>query len=118
MIKRSNDQSVRSITEEFKESGSKHTLSKYEHDLYNEDSDIVEKVIRVKKIIMPNKDEQWKIFEDNKVIFVVDGAKLTNKEKTFLSSVEGFNFLISKFKSGIKSFNFLKIEIKQKLSEA
>lgn len=118
MIRRSSDQSVSSITEEFKEVGSKRTLSKYEHDLYNEESDIVEKVIRIKKIIMPNKDEQWKIFEDNKVIFVVDGTKLTNKERIFLSSVEGFNFLISKFKSGIKSFNFLKIEIKQKLSKA
>lgn len=118
MIKRSNDHSVTSITEEFKESGSKRTFSKYEHDLYNEESDVAEKVIRVKRITMPNKDEKWKIFEDNKVIFIIEGAKLNNKEKIFLRSIEGFNFLISKFKLGIKSFNFLKTEIKQKLSEA
>lgn len=118
MIKRSNDHSVTSITEEFKESGSKRTFSKYEHDLYNEENDVAEKVIRVKRITMPNKDEKWKIFEDNKVIFIIEGAKLNNKEKIFLRSVEGFNFLISKFKLGIKSFNFLKTEIKQKLSEA
>lgn len=118
MIKRSNDHSVTSITEEFKESGSKRTFSKYEHDLYNEESDVAEKVIRVKRITMPNKDEKWKIFEDNKVIFIIEGTRLNNKEKIFLRSIEGFNFLISKFKLGIKSFNFLKTEIKQKLSEA
>lgn len=117
MIKRSNEQSeIKSITEEFKESGSKHVFSKHEHDLFDEDRDVAEKVIRIKRVSASNKDEKWKIFEDNKVVFVIDGDKLSNKEKSFLRSVDGFNFLILKYKSGIKSFNFLKSEIKQKLS--
>ena len=58
---------------------------------------------------------EWKIFEDNKVMFIVEGAKLTNKEKDFLRTVDGVNFLIAQYKQGIKSFNSLKNEIKKKL---
>jgi hypothetical protein len=64
---------------------------------------------------MPNKGEKWKIFEDNKVMFVVEGTKLTNKEKEFLRTIDGVNFLITQYKQGIKSFNSLKNEIKKKL---
>ncbi len=100
--------------EEFKDQ-SKFNLSKFEFDLYHEEDDVAEKVIRIKRVSLPNKGEKWKIFEDNKVVFVVEGAKLTNKEKDFLRSVEGMNFLIAQFKKGIKSFNSLKKEIKKNL---
>ena len=101
--------------EEYKDQNLKYNLSKFEFDLYHEEDDVAEKVIRVKRVSMPNKGEKWKIFEDNKVMFVVEGAKLTNKEKDFLRTVDGVNFLISQFKQGIKSFNALKNEIKKKL---
>lgn len=100
--------------EEFKDQ-SKFNLSKFEFDLYHEEDDVAEKVIRIKRVSLPNKGEKWKIFEDNKVMFVVEGAKLTNKEKDFLRSVDGMNFLIAQFKKGIKSFNALKTEIKKNL---
>lgn len=90
----------------------KHILSKYEYDLYKEEDDVAQKVIRVKRFSMPNKGEKWKIFEDTKVIFVLDGTKLNNKEKEFLRTVDGVNFLIKQFKGGIKSFNALRKEIK------
>lgn len=93
----------------------KHILSKYEYDLYKEEDDIAQKVIRVKRFSMPNKGEKWKIFEDNKVIFILEGTKLTGKEKDFLRTVEGVNFLIKQFKNGIKSFNSLRKEIKNNL---
>ena len=83
--------------------------------MYHEEDDTAEKVIRVKRVSMPNKGEKWKIFEDNKVMFIVEGTKLTNKEKDFLRTVDGVNFLIAQYKQGIKSFNALKIEIKKKL---
>lgn len=103
------------VTEEFKDQNRKYNLSKFEFDLYHEEDDKAEKVIRVKRVSLPNKGEKWKIFEDNKVMFVVEGAKLTNKEKEFLRTVDGVNFLIAQYKAGIKSFNALKIEIKKKL---
>lgn len=93
----------------------KHILSKYEYDLYKEEDDIAQKVIRVKRFSMPNKGEKWKIFEDTKVIFILEGTKLNGKEKDFLRTVEGVTFLIKQFKTGIKSFNALRKEIKNNL---
>ena len=101
--------------EETKDASLKYNLSKFEYDLYHEEDDKSEKVIRVKRVSMPNKGEKWKIFEDNKVMFVVEGTKLTNKEKEFLRTVDGVNFLIAQYKTGIKSFNSLKNEIKKRL---
>jgi len=107
--------SITPPTEEFKDQNQKYNLSKFEFDLYHEEDDVAEKVIRVKRVSMPNKGEKWKIFEDNKVMFIVEGTKLTNKEKDFLRTVDGVNFLITRYKQGIKSFNALKSEIKKKL---
>lgn len=103
-----------SNAEEFKDPSLKYNLSKFDYDLYHEEDDVAEKVIRVKRIAMPNKGERWKIFEDGKVAFIVEGNKLNNKEKDFLRTVDGVNFLIAQFKQGIKSFNSLKNEIKKK----
>lgn len=102
-------------TEEIKDSTAKHTLSKFEYDLYHEEDDVSLPVIRVKRVNLPNKGERWRIFEDNKVMFTVEGTKLTNKEKDFLRTIDGVNFLIAQYKQGIKSFNALKTEIKKKL---
>lgn len=101
--------------EEFKEQNSKYNLSRFEYDLYHEEDDKSEKTIRVKRFALPNKGEKWKIMEDNKVMFVVEGAKLTKKERDFLCTVDGVNFLIAQYKQGIGSFNSLKKEIKKKL---
>ena len=102
--------------EDFKDPTLKGNLSKFEYDLYHEEDDVSEKVIRVKRMSMPNKGEKWRVFDDNKAILTIEGTKLTNKEKEFLRTVEGVNFLIAQFKSGnIKSFNALKKEIKKKV---
>ena len=101
--------------EEIKDNNLKYNLSKFEYDLYHEEDDIALPVIRVKHISLPNKGDRWKIFEDNKVGFIVEGAKLTNKEKEFLRTVDGVNFLIKQYKQGINSFNALKGEIKKAL---
>lgn len=103
------------VTEEFKEVNQKYNLSKFEFDLYHEEDDKVEKVIRVKRVAMPNNGEKWKISENNKVMFTLEGTKLTNKEKEFLHTVEGVNFLIVQYKVGIKSFNSLRSEMKKNL---
>lgn len=103
--------------EDFKDPNQRYNLSKFEYDLYHEEDDVAEKVIRVKCVTLPNKGEKWKILEDNKVIFTVEGNKLTNKEKNFLHTIEGVNFLLGQAKAGIKSFNSLRTEIKKKIKQ-
>lgn len=112
MSKENNDPS---ITEELKTQNTKYTLSKFEYDLFHDEDNKVEKIVRVKRISLPNKGERWKIFEDNKVMMIIEGSKLTNKEKEFLRSVDGVLFLINKYKEGINSFNHLKKEMKNVL---
>lgn len=116
MSKTSGEQSKSAPSEDFKDTNVKYVLSKFEHDLYKEEDDVAEKVIRVKRFSLPNKGEKWKIFEDAKAVFIIEGTKLTNKEKDFLRTAEGLTFLITKYKDGIKSFNALKAEIKKTLT--
>jgi hypothetical protein len=104
-----------SITEDLKDQNLKYNLSKFEYDLFHEEDDKIEPIIRVRRVSMPNKEEKWKIMADSKIIFVVEGSKLTNKEKEFLRSVDGVNFLLKQAKAGIKSFNSLKIELKKNI---
>lgn len=94
----------------------KHILSKYEYDLYKEEDDIVQPIIRVKRCSMPNKGVKWKIMLDNKVSFIIEGLKLSKKEKEFLETVNGFNFILNQAKAGIKSFNNFKKELKNILA--
>jgi hypothetical protein len=115
MANKPNPEASPQVQEEFKDQNLKYNLSKFEYDLYHDEDDVTEKVIRVKRFSMPNKGEKWKIFEDNKVMFIVEGTKLTNKEKEFLRTIDGVNFLIAQYKEGIRSFNHLKTEIKKKL---
>lgn len=102
--------------EEFKDQNIKYVLSKHEYDLYHEEDDIPNKVIRVKRFSLPNKGERWKIFEDTKVVYTLEGAKLTVKEREFLHTIDGLNFLIAQYKQGIASFSALKNEIKKALT--
>lgn len=92
-------------------------LGKFESDLYREEDDIAFKSVRVKRFLMPNKEEKWKIFEDSKVTLVLDGSKLTKKEKVFLRTVDGINFLLNNYKLGkIKTISSLKKEIKNNIN--
>jgi len=110
--KENNESNLNPVTDEFKENNVKYVLGKFEYDLYHEEDDKIEKVIRVKRLTLPNNGERWKIFENNKEKLIIEGAKLSKKEKEFLRTPNGFNFLIKKFKEGIKSFNAIKNEIK------
>jgi hypothetical protein len=68
------------------------------------------------KKITTNKNEKWNIIENKKIIFVVDGAKISKKEREFLRTSDGFNFLIARGKIGIKSLLSLKKELKKILT--
>lgn len=104
------------VQDEFKDltsSGHKANQSKYEYDLYDEvKAAEVSDVIQVKRVSLPNKGMNWKIIKNNKVIFVLEGIKLGKKEKEYLLTADGFNFLIKQTKIGFKSFNALRSELK------
>lgn len=90
-------------------------LGRSDYDFFDEEKDVVEKTIRVKRSSIPNKNERWKIFENAKIIFIVESSKISKKEKEYLRTLDGFNFLIAQFKTGIKSLNQLKIQLKKQL---
>lgn len=94
----------------------KMTSNKFDYDLYKEEKNVVEKLVQVKRVKSPSKGEKWRILENNKIIFCLEGNKVSKKEKEFLRTPDGFNFLIAEFKQGIKSLNQLKIKLKEKLS--
>lgn len=107
------DSTTHSQGEEHKDQNSKFNLSKFDFDLYHEEDDIAEKVYRVKRVSMPNKGEKWKIMIDNKVVFVIEGNKLSKKEREFLVTVDGFSFILAQAKLGIKSLNSFRTELKK-----
>lgn len=104
------------LPEEFKDTSIKYNLSKFEYDLYHEEYDTVSKIIRVKRFITPDNMERWKVFENDEVKYTIDGNKLLKKERGFLRTINGVNFLIAQYKRGIKSFRQLHIEIKKNIS--
>lgn len=99
--------------EEPKDNNIKYVLSKFEYDLYHEEDNIVEPIIRVKRVSMPNKCEKWKIMIDNKLIFTIESHKISKSEREFLQTASGFNFMLSQAKIGIKSLNAFKTELKK-----
>lgn len=101
---------------DFKDSALKHNLSNHDYDLFKEEDDIVNSVIRVKRVGLPNKGENWKIFKDNKAVEVIEGVKLSAKEKEFLRTVPGIQFVIQYYKRGWKSFNNFRQEMKTSLN--
>lgn len=106
---------IPTISDEFKEQNIKFTLSKHEDDLFDEEDDKTFKVIRVKRTGMPGRGEKWKIFDDTELVLTLEGYKLTKKEKIFLRSIDGINFLMAQFKTGAKSFHAIKLSIKDQI---
>jgi len=109
--------SITPVTEEIKDQNQKYNLSKFEFDLYHEEDDKIEKVIRVKRISMPNNGEKWKILNDNKIIFIIESTKISKKEREYLQTVDGFNFMLTQAKIGIKSINSFKNELKKNIDK-
>jgi hypothetical protein len=92
-------------------------FNRYDYELYDDEQNLVEKVFRVKKSASISKSEKWRIICNNEVVLTIEGTKLSKKEKVFLRTANGFNFLIAQTKVGIKSFNKLKIELKKAVSK-
>lgn len=99
---------------EYKE-GAKYPLSKFDFELYDEAKAIPARVVRVKRMSSAAKGERWRIFDGEELKFVLDGSKLSKKERSFLQTISGVNWLISEFKIGFKSFNELRSRLKSKM---
>ena len=91
--------------------------SKFDFDLYHEDLDVAMPSFRVKRIALPNDGERWRIMSGSLVICVVEGSKLNKKERAFLRSLDGVNFLLGLAKKGAGSFNAVKIALKNHLKQ-
>jgi len=89
--------------------------NKFDHDLYHDEDNTIQPIIRIKRTGVLNKTEKWKIYRDEELSLVLEGNKLTNKEKEFLRTMSGIVFLIELSKTGAKSFNFFKNELKKQL---
>jgi len=89
-------------------------LSKYDYELFDESKDQVEKLIRVKRIAS-KQNERWRILVDNEPILTVEGVRLSKKEKEYLRTAAGFNFLLESYKIGINTVVGLKAELKKKI---
>lgn len=92
-------------------------MSKFSGELFRDEVALVPNpIIRVKHIKSAGQ-ERWRIFNDNKNIFTLEGSKVSKKEKQFLYSVEGSQFLLAQSKAGNLTVSGIKKEIKPKLKE-
>lgn len=99
--------------EEVRDIGSKHHLGKFGDDLFHDEDNKSEPVIRVKRQNMPNKGDKWKVMQDNELVFVIESTKISKAERRFLLTIEGFNFVLRQAKNGIKSLNAFRTELKK-----
>lgn len=100
---------------EYQEQSHRHSLNSNDQELYKEEDDIANTLVRVKRVSLPSKGVNWKIFVDNKNVEIIEGAKLSQKEKSFLNGVDGILFIMSYYKTGWKSFSNFKSELKKKI---
>ena len=81
--------------------------------MFDDSSDISQKVIRVRRVKLPKGGEDWEILEDEKLVLTVKGTRFTAPERDFLRTVDGIKFLMEGYKVGIKSVSKFKTAIKK-----
>lgn len=87
--------------------------SNQNNDLFDEDSHIAHKVLRVKRVSLPQHGENWEVLEDNRVVLTLKGVRLTKREKSILYTIEGIKLLMDEYKSGNKSIAKIKRLLKE-----
>ncbi len=90
-------------------------LSKQDFELFDEDKNIPANIIRVKHSGSVDRNEKWRIFSNEMLIFTIDGKKISKKERKFLRGLDGINYLILEAKQGFKSFHDLRTKLKKHL---
>ncbi len=85
-------------------------FSRYEDPLWDEDEGEDRKKLYRVKLSLPRGSEKhkWKVYEDNSVVFVIDGRYLNKHQISYLLSPEGMNFILSSYKAGADNMNKFK----------
>ncbi len=81
-----------------------------ENEFFKTENYIPHVMIRVKRTISKG-EEQWKVLENNTTVLILKSSRFTNKEKEFLRTQDGFNYIINGFKSGWRSINKFKTNL-------
>ena len=74
-----------------------------DHELFKDEDNVVNSLINVKRVKLPNDGEDWEILEDKQIVLTLRGTRFTKSEKKFLRTVDGVKFLMEGYRSGIKS---------------
>lgn len=82
-----------------------------ENELFDDDSYVPHPVVSVKRVEY-GKGEDWEILAGDKIVMTIKGVRFTAKEKEFLRSVQGVQFLMRGYKAGWKSVSEFKRNIK------
>lgn len=99
---------------EYSNGQSRPITNRFDADLFDEEKNVIQSTIRIKRVAS-SKKENWKVFKNNEMIYLIEGNKLGKKEKEFLRTLDGINFLISQFKYSVPSFSSIKRSIGQKI---
>lgn len=105
---------MKKLTDEEDFTASNYINIKAENELFVEDSYVIHPVIRVKRVTK-GKKENWEITENDKVVFKLEGTKLSKKEKSFLYGAEGISYLINLWKTGHQNTFRIKNGLKSKI---
>lgn len=100
----------------WKKDHSKMVGSKFDADLFDESKAIPAPVIRIKRTNTTSKGERWKIMLNDELIFVIEGAKLSKREREYLRSVAGVSFITQQVRCNITTFSKLRAELKRFLA--
>jgi hypothetical protein len=101
---------------EYKE-GAKYPLSKFDFELFDEEKAAPATVVRVKRTSTNTKGERWRVFRDDELLFVIEGDKISKREREFLRTVDGVSFLTAQVKSNVISWTKIRSELKSKVKK-
>src|SRR5690606_26547216 len=73
-----------------------------ETELFNDEDYVPHAIIGIKRIEF-GKGEDWEVVVNNKVELVLKGVRFTGKERDFLRTVAGIQFIMKGYKMGWKS---------------
>jgi len=86
---------------------------KGDNEFFKEEDYIKQDIVRIKNVIMKNGSQSFEILKNNKIELILRSVNFTRKEINFMNSLEGIQLLLYCFKSGHKSVNKIKQEIKR-----
>jgi len=102
----------------YDENGKKGSFLKQDSELFNEESYVPGRCIRVKRLVSTASPiEDWQVLIDNKEHMILKGTRFTSAEREFLRTTQGVVFIIDGIKSNWKSISEFKKQLKGKVQE-